>query len=161
MISKEIANLRRDYSSKKLSAADVNRDPIVQFEHWFQEALDSEIVDATSMTLSTVSPEGRPSARVVLLKGIESNGFVFFTNYSSRKGRDLLKNPYASLLFYWSDHHRQVRIDGKIEKISAQESEEYFHSRPRDSQIAAFVSHQSAPLESRDELLKKFNNASA
>ena len=156
MISKVIANLRRDYSSKKLSAADVNRDPIVQFEHWFQEALDSEIVDATSMTLSTVSPKGRPSARVVLLKGIESNGFVFFTNYNSEKGKHMEHVPFASLTFYWKELDRQVRVEGKVEKISSDASAEYFKTRPWKSRIGAWVSHQSQPIPSRFHLMRKF-----
>ena len=161
MVNRDLKDMRFDYESGELDEKNVSPEPFTQFDTWFKEFLKQDRPDANAMVLSTCGENNRPGARIVLLKEFDNSGFVFFTNYSSRKGRDLLKNPYASLLFYWSDHHRQVRIDGKIEKISAQESEEYFHSRPRDSQIAAFVSHQSAPLESRDELLKKFNNASA
>ena len=137
IVSKEIANIRKDYSAKTLSVSEVNQSPILQFENWFEEAVNSKIEDVNAMTLSTVSPEGRPSGRLVLLKGIENNCFVFFTNYNSEKGRHLEANPYASLTFYWKELERQVRIEGKVEKISSDASNEYFKTRPWKSRIGA------------------------
>lgn len=155
-ISKQLANIRRDYSGKTLSVADVDKNPISQFEEWFNEALHSEIEDVNSMTLSTVSPEGRPSGRVVLLKGIENNEFVFFTNYNSEKGAHLEANPFAALTFYWKELDRQVRIEGSVKKTSKKASEEYFKSRPYKSRVGAWVSYQSQPIPSRFYLMRKF-----
>lgn len=155
-ISKQLANVRRDYSGKNLSVADVNKNPIIQFEEWFDEAIHSEIKDVTSMTLSTVSPEGRPSGRVVLLKGIENEEFVFYTNYNSEKGSHLEANPFAALTFYWKELDRQVRIEGTVTKTTKEISEEYFKTRPWKSRVGAWISYQSQPIPSRFYLMRKF-----
>lgn len=154
--TKLISDIRRDYSSKTLARADVDKNPINQFSTWFDEADKSDIDEVNAMTLSTVSTSGRPSARIVLLKGVENNGFVFFTNYKSEKGEHLLQNPFASLTFFWKELERQVRVDGKVEKISTEDSETYFKSRPYKSRVGAWVSEQSQPLSSRFELMRKF-----
>jgi pyridoxamine 5'-phosphate oxidase len=142
----DIARLRREYSRESLDESDVDRDPIAQFGKWFGEALKSELPEPTAMALSTVGADGRPSSRMVLLKGFDARGFVFFTNYESRKGRELAGNPHASLLFFWAELERQVRIDGAIERASAAESDEYFATRPLASRIGAWASPQSQPL---------------
>ncbi len=154
--SKSIADIRKEYSSKSLSRIDVDVNPIKQFNKWFNEAIRVEIDEVNAMTLSTASKKGKPSARIVLLKGVENNGFVFFTNYNSNKGQHLSENPYASLTFFWKELERQVRIDGKVEKISEADSITYFKSRPYKSRVGAWVSDQSKPLSSRVELMKKF-----
>jgi pyridoxamine 5'-phosphate oxidase len=152
----DLAGLRRDYSGKELSETSVNLKPFVQFETWLDEALNSEITDANAMTVSTVDIECRPTNRVVLLKAVDERGFVFFTNYGSKKGGDIAKNPNVSLSFFWPQLQRQVIVRGTAEKISADESEEYFSSRPIDSQIAAWASHQSSVIASRADLEAKF-----
>jgi len=154
--SKKIADIRKDFSSQKLSRTEVNANPIIQFENWFTEARNAKIDEVNAMTLSTVSELGRPSARIVLLKGIEKEGFVFFTNYESEKGTHLSSTPFASLTFFWKELERQIRIDGSVEKISKNESEIYFKSRPWKSKIGAWVSHQSKPISSRFYLMRKF-----
>ncbi len=153
---KAIAGIRKEYSSKKLARTDVDKDPINQFNKWFNEADASKIEEVNAMTLSTVSKDGKPAGRIVLLKGIENNGFVFFTNYNSEKGQHLAENPFASLTFYWKELERQVRIDGRVEKISQEESNAYFKTRPYKSRVGAWVSDQSKPLSSRFELMRKF-----
>jgi pyridoxamine 5'-phosphate oxidase len=127
--------------------------PFSEFQAWFEEASRSEPDDANAMTLATASAEGHPSARMVLLKGFDTRGFVFYTNYESRKGRELLANPFAALLFHWKSLHRQVRIEGLVEPVSAAEADEYFASRPRESQLGAWASDQSRPMASRATLL--------
>ncbi len=154
--TKTIANIRKEYSAKKLAKSDVNPNPIIQFNKWFDEAANSEIDTVNGMTLSTATKQGMPSARVVLLKGVESNGFIFYTNYTSEKGQHLAENPFASLTFFWKELERQVRVDGSVEKISVKDSEAYFKSRPYKSRIGAWVSNQSKPLNSRVELMQKF-----
>src|SRR6476661_5007092 len=149
MIDQElIANLRRDYKSATLSEEIVKGDPIQQFNNWFQEALNAKIHEPNAMTLATASNDGRPSARVVLLKGFDEQGFVFYTNYLSRKGREIAKNPLAAVVFFWPELERQVRIEGTLEKVNREDSEAYFVSRPKGSQIGAIVSPQSQPIES-------------
>lgn len=150
-----LADLRREYAGRPLSRKDLHPDPLKQFQLWFQEALDTEVPDANAMTLATVSSHGLPSARIMLLKAAEARGLVFYTNYASRKSRELANNPSAAMVFYWPQISRQVRVTGTTERLSAQESEEYFHTRPRDSQLAALASHQSSPLGSRRELEEK------
>jgi len=152
----DLANLRRDYAGKPLSKKDVDADPLVQFGVWMDEALNSEILDATAMTLSTVDGECRPSARIVLLKGFDERGFVFFTNYGSQKATDLAANPHAALSFFWPELHRQVKIEGKAARVSQAESERYFKTRPIDSQIGAWASQQSSVIESRSALEAQF-----
>ena len=156
MSKADLPNLRRDYAGKLLSKVAVDSDPFVQFGVWLDEALHSEIIDANAMTLATVDTECRPSARIVLLKGFDERGFVFFTNYKSRKAADLAANPNVCLSFFWPPIHRQVMIYGTAEKTSLQESENYFRTRPFDSKIAAWASHQSSVIESRSVLEEKF-----
>ncbi|HXI01378.1 MAG TPA: pyridoxamine 5'-phosphate oxidase [Sphingobacteriaceae bacterium] len=156
-IEKEvIENLRLEYIKATLNEKEVTRDPIAQFEKWFNAALACDLVEPNIMTLATASPDGKPSARIVLLKGFDRNGFIFYTNYLSRKGRELAKNPHASLVFYWHEIERQVRIEGTIEKLSKEESEKYFHSRPKDSQIGAVASPQSQEIVDRKDLEKEW-----
>ena len=152
----DLAALRRDYAGKPLTKTAVDADPFVQFERWLDEALSAEITDANAMTIATVDADCRPSSRVVLLKGFNDSGFVFFTNYESKKGSDLAANPHVSLSFFWPQLHRQVIISGTAEKISDEESETYFRSRPYDSRLAAWASEQSSVTGSRAELETKF-----
>ena len=152
---KSIADIRRDYRLQSLSESDVAPDAVAQFSAWWTDVLASEIVEPNAMTLATASADGIPSARVVLLKGFDEKGFVFFTNYSSFKGVQLQENPRACLVFFWKEVERQVRIMGLIEKVSEQESDEYFHSRPQGSRIGAIVSPQSQVIESREWLEAK------
>ncbi|KUZ13853.1 pyridoxamine 5'-phosphate oxidase [Burkholderia diffusa] len=147
-----LADLRINYSRASLDEADAAPDPFAQFDRWFKEALDAKLPEPNTMTLATVGDDGRPSARIVLIKGVDERGFVFFTNYESRKGRDLAANPHAALLFYWIELERQVRIEGRIEKTSADESDRYFASRPLGSRIGAWASEQSAVIDSRATL---------
>jgi pyridoxamine 5'-phosphate oxidase len=142
----DIASLRREYSRESLDEADVDRDPIAQFGQWFDEALKSELREPTAMAVSTVGADGRPSSRMVLLKGCDARGFVFFTNYESRKGRELAANRNACLLFFWAELERQVRVEGAIERASAAESDEYYATRPLGARIGAWASPQSTPL---------------
>lgn len=141
-----------------LNETDVDRDPIKQFARWYDEVRANGVSeqDATSMTVATASREGRPSTRIVLLKSFADSGFVFYTNYQSRKGRELAENPQASLLFYWPNVWRQVRIDGAVEKVSAAESDEYFQSRPLGSKLGAWASNQSEVVDSRETLEARF-----
>ncbi|MBR8300838.1 pyridoxamine 5'-phosphate oxidase [Burkholderia dolosa] len=147
-----LADLRINYSRASLDEADVAPDPFAQFDRWFNEALAAKLPEPNTMTLATVGADGRPAARIVLIKGVDARGFVFFTNYESRKGRELAAHPYAALLFYWIELERQVRIEGRIEKTSAEESDRYFASRPLGSRIGAWASEQSAVIDSRATL---------
>jgi pyridoxamine 5'-phosphate oxidase len=147
-----LADLRKNYSRGSLDAADVDRDPIRQFDTWFAQALDAQLPEPNAMTLATVDASGKPSARIVLIKGVDERGFVFFTNYESRKGRELAANPAASLLFHWIELERQVRVEGRIDKTSDAESDTYYASRPLGSRIGAWASPQSQPLASREAL---------
>jgi len=153
-MSNSIADIRKDYRLKSLLESDAASDPYVQFGHWWLEAVESKIEEVNAMTLATSSADGKPSARIVLLKGYDKNGFVFFTNYNSQKGQDIAVNPKVCLLFFWKELERQVRIDGDIEKISAAESEEYFQSRPIGSRIGAWCSPQSSVIPDRSILDK-------
>lgn len=144
--------MRRDYSSGVLELADLDPDPIAQFQHWFGDAQAAETVEPNAMAVATASPDGRPSTRFVLCKGVDAHGFRFFTNYQSRKGDDLESNPYAALAFFWPVLERQVRIEGRVERLSVEESEAYFHSRPKGSQIGAITSPQSQLLPDRSML---------
>ena len=152
----DLASLRRDYAGQPLTRAAVDADPFVQFGRWLDEALSAEITDANAMTIATVDADCHPSSRVVLLKGFDHAGFVFFTNYESKKGSDLATNPYISLSFFWPQLHRQVLIRGVAEKVSQDESETYFRSRPYDSRLAAWASKQSSVIESRADLEAEF-----
>lgn len=147
-----IADLRKNYSSATLDEKEVAPDPIVQFEHWLDQAMQALLPEPNAMTLSTVSAAGRPSARIVLLKGLTKEGFLFYTNYESRKGKELAAHPFAALTFFWVDLERQVRIEGRVNKIDEASSAEYFHSRPRASQIGAWASPQSTIIPDRTVL---------
>lgn len=150
-----IADLRREYSRASLDESDVDRDPVAQFRKWFAEALSCELREPTAMALATVGAGGRPSSRMVLLKGFDARGFVFYTNYESRKGRELAANPHASLLFFWAELERQVRIDGLIAQVGAAESDEYFATRPLGARIGAWASPQSEPIPGKAWLLAR------
>lgn len=140
-----IADLRQSYEKGTLLEQDAKASPYEQFGLWFEQALEQNVPEPTAMTLATADAQGRPSARIVLLKGFDESGFVFYTNYNSRKGQDLAAQPYVCLNFFWQQLERQVRINGLIDKVSAQESDEYFHSRPLGSRLGAWVSAQSQP----------------
>lgn len=158
---KSIADIRKDYSQSSLTENDAAKNPIQQFAKWWDEAQISEIDEINAMTLATADANGKPSARIVLLKGFDENGFVFFTNYESHKGKELLINPHACLVFFWKELERQIRIEGIVEKTSAQESDEYFFSRPAGSRIGAWASPQSTVINNRtilDENVQKFTN---
>lgn len=147
-----IANIRKDYMLRSLSEDEVAQDPIVQFGRWWDDAICSDIDEVNAMTLATVTAEGRPDARIVLLKGFDERGFIFFTNYRSRKGEEVAKVPYATLVFFWKELERQVRIEGSIEMLPAQESDAYFFSRPEASRIGAWASPQSQVIPDRQIL---------
>ncbi len=152
----DIAGIRTNYSRQSLSEKDIDPNAIRQFAKWWQEAVDSKIDEVNAMTLATASADGIPSARIVLLKGFSEEGFVFFTNYNSYKGKQLAENPKACLVFFWKELERQVRITGIIKKVSSAESDEYFYSRPLGSQLGAIVSPQSSIIESREWLEEKY-----
>ena len=154
-----VADLRRNYARATLSERDVLADPIAQFQRWFDEAVEAESLEPNAMSLATVGVGGQPSVRVVLLKGADARGFVFFTDYRSRKGDELNGNAKAGLCFWWAELQRQVRINGTVERISREESADYFKTRPRGSQVGAWSSRQSSVLSSRDELEKKVGDA--
>jgi pyridoxamine 5'-phosphate oxidase len=144
-----IADIRREYARARLDEANVSRDPMVEFSRWFAQALEAQVPDPNAMTLATATPEGEPSARIVLLKGFDERGFVFFTDYRSRKGTELEANPLVAIVFYWPELDRQVRITGAVSLTSRQESEAYFKSRPLGSRLGAWVSHQSQVISRR------------
>ena len=150
-----IADLRQNYTRAGLSEADLNSDPIEQFNVWFQQALDADLLEPNAMTLATATPDGKPTARIVLLKGVSSQGFIFYTNYESQKGQQLIANPYAALVFLWDKLERQIRIEGRVAKLTAEESAEYFHSRPKASQLGAWASDQSRVIPNREVLEQK------
>lgn len=151
-----IGEMRREYDSEGLTEQQVTDDPFEQFGRWFADAQAADILDPNAMTLATCGPDGAPAARIVLLKGFDAHGFVFYTNYRSAKARELHDNPRATLLFYWDKLNRTVRIVGDVMRVSRDESEAYFASRPRESQLAAWASDQSAPLATRDALDARF-----
>lgn len=147
-----LANLRKEYAQASLDIGDVAADPVTQFEKWFREATEAEVSEPNAMTLATVDPNGRPSARVVLIKGINHEGVTFYTNYNSRKGQALAQHPFASVVFFWPELERQIRIDGKVQRVSPDESEEYFRSRPLGSKLGAWASPQSEVIPNREWL---------
>lgn len=151
-----VADLRREYTRYGLKEESLAKTPLEQFRVWFDQAVSAGLSDPNAMTLATADGSGEPSARIVLLKGFDEHGFVFFTNYLSTKGRQLRENPRATLVFYWPEFERQVRVCGGVDRTSREESETYFQSRPRESQIGAHVSHQGEVIASRDELEKTF-----
>jgi len=161
-VNKEtLENLRQDYRAAQLNDNDINKSPIKQFDKWFSEAITAEIFEPNAMTLATADKSGKPNARIVLLKGFDENGFSFYTNYLSTKGKEIKKNPQACLVFFWGELERQVRIEGKIEKLSKEASEKYFHSRPVGSQIGAIVSPQSQIITDRKVLEIKVDELTA
>jgi len=160
---KPIADIRKNYSKSSLDITSIDKNPLTQFVRWFDEALKSDVDEPNAFTLSTVSEDGRPSGRIVLLKGVENGKFIFYTNYQSAKGKELENNPACALTFFWPELERQVRVEGLANKIDAALSEKYFQSRPRESQIGAWASPQSAAISGREildarvlELQKKF-----
>ncbi len=164
----KVQNLREDYRAKSLSIEEVAAHPAQQFDQWFLEAMKSEVREPNAMTVATSTKEGRPSARIVLLKAYDEKGFVFYTNYNSKKGKELEVNPFAAMVFCWLDLERQIRIEGKIEKLSQEESDQYFQSRPKGSQIGAWASPQSEVISDRnlleknvEELKSKYQDAEA
>lgn len=154
-----IAHLRKEYTRERFDESDADPDPFVQFKRWFDEALKAELPEPNAMTLATVSAGGVPSARIVLLKEVSGGGFVFYTNYESRKGQELAANPNAALLFHWVELERQVRIEGRVSKVTPDESDAYYRIRPLGSRIGAWASPQSAVLANRQELESKVADA--
>ena len=148
----QLADLRRTYVLGSLNESDVAADPIAQFKRWFDEAVTAKLPEPNAMTLATVGADGQPSARIVLLKGMDEKGFTFFTNYDSRKGLDLAANPRAALLFHWVQLERQVRVEGRVEKVADDESDAYYASRPLGSRLGAWASEQSREVPGRDVL---------
>ncbi|MCA0426851.1 MAG: pyridoxamine 5'-phosphate oxidase [Bacteroidetes bacterium] len=156
--SKQLADIRQDYTLKTFSEEDVLENPLEQFKLWLHEAITAQVHEPNAMTLSTLRFDGRPTGRVVLLKGLNEEGLVFYTNYDSDKGKQLMSNPFASLVFFWPELQRQIRVEGHVKKVTEKESDEYFFSRPIESQIGAHASPQSQPLEGRhviEERLKE------
>ncbi|MBL7876288.1 MAG: pyridoxamine 5'-phosphate oxidase [Cyclobacteriaceae bacterium] len=149
---KPIASIRSDYTKASLEITSIDKDPVIQFEKWFNEAIQSEVLEPNAMTLSTITESGRPSARIVLLKGIEQSKFLFYTNYQSRKGKELEKNAACALTFFWPELERQIRIEGMSERLAENTSLQYFQSRPRGSQIGAWASPQSSVIKNREIL---------
>ena len=152
----DIASLRKEYKREELTEESVAANPFDQFRAWFDEALAAQLPEPTAMTLATADTQGVPSARTVLLKGVDETGFVWYTNYASEKGQGLEQNPVAAILFFWPELERQVRISGTVERVSRDESEAYFHSRPRESQLGAWASHQSTVVASREDLEQSY-----
>lgn len=155
LTKENIQNLRQDYLAAELAEQDVDHNPIVQFQKWFKNAIDAHLYEPNVMTLATSDRFGRPSARIVLLKGVDNDGFVFFTNYESSKGQHLLENPQAALVFFWAELQRQVRVEGVVSKVADEVSDAYFHSRPTGSQIGALASPQSKVIGDRSLLETK------
>ncbi|WP_427161567.1 pyridoxamine 5'-phosphate oxidase [Aliinostoc sp. HNIBRCY26] len=164
-MDRTIADLRKDYSLEGLSKNEVDPNPFIQFKKWFEQALAAQLPEPNAMTLATTTPDGKPSARMVLLKDFDERGFVLFTNYNSRKGQELTINPQAALVFWWAELERQVRILGRVERVSAAESDYYFETRPAKSRLGAWASEQSQVIPNREfleqrmqELQSKYEN---
>lgn len=161
MNHQSVADIRRDYQLKTLVESDLHSDPLQQFSHWFDEAVEVMQFEANAMTLATATPDGKPSLRIVLLKGIESGAFVFYTNYESKKGKEIALNPNVSVVFFWHPLERQVIVEGRVEKVSPEESEAYFQSRPLESRLGAWASQQSRDLPDRETLEARFRDVQA
>jgi len=158
-MKRNIANIRKEYGQQEFDEANIISNPFEQFEVWLQDAIKRDVLEPTAMTLATSTFEGKPSARVVLLKSVSEDGFGFFTNYESRKAKNILQNPYGALVFYWAELERQVRIEGKIQKVSERDSDTYFKTRPEGSKIGAWASPQSQVVPNRrylDDLMVDF-----
>lgn len=153
-----LKNMRLNYEQGQLLESNIEMNPFELFSKWFDQAVEAKIIEPNAMTIATATKEGIPSARVVLLKGFDETGFVFYTNYHSRKGKELNDNPFAAILFWWREFERQIRIEGKIEKISRKESEEYFNQRPLKSRYGTLASEQSEIIENREVLEKRFTD---
>ena len=151
-MDKNIANLRQDYTLQGLSETEIDSNPFAQFKEWFDRALSADILEPNAMMVATTTPEGKPSARMVLLKDFDARGFVFYTNYNSHKAQELAENPQAALVFWWAELQRQVRICGRVEKVSDEESDKYFYTRPLSSRLGAWASNQSGVIENREVL---------
>jgi len=158
-MNERTAEIRKEYTQKALMESGIDADPIRQFNIWWQDAVEAKIIEVNAMTLATASADGVPSARTVLMKGFSNKGFIFFTNYNSFKGQQLSENPKACLVFFWKELERQVRITGIVEKTSIEESDAYFESRPKASQVGAVTSPQSQVIESRQWLDEKYKQA--
>lgn len=156
-----IADLRKEYTLHGLTEADIDPDPFSQFRVWFDEAAAARMVEPNAMTLATAGADGRPSARTVLLKEFDASGFVFYTSYDSPKGRELAENPWAALVFYWAELERQVRIEGRVERVPAHQSDAYFQSRPRGSRLSTLASRQSAVIDGREALERRVRELEA
>jgi pyridoxamine 5'-phosphate oxidase len=156
-----IADLRREYANARLDESEVDPDPLAQFRKWFDDALRAKLLEPNAMTLATATPDGAPSARIVLLKGADELGFAFYTDYRSRKARELEHNPHAALVFYWGELERQVRITGTVSRVGREESEAYFRTRPRGSRLGAWASEQSAVLTGRVALEARIREVAA
>ena len=156
LVGQAVADLRKDYGQASLTEEDVLDDPMLQFTRWFEQALKAEVNEPNAMSVATVSSEGRPSSRIVLVKQFDARGFTWYTNYDSKKAQDLRDNKFAALLFFWSELERQVRIEGRVERTSDDESDRYFRSRPLKSRLSAIASHQSAPIASRAALEENY-----
>jgi pyridoxamine 5'-phosphate oxidase len=156
-----LSRLRKEYARAGLRESDADRDPIEQFRRWFDEALAADLHEPNAMTLATSTPDGRPSARIVLLKGFDERGFVFYTNYEGRKGEELAANPRAALVLYWGELERQVRIEGRVSLVPDEESDAYFEGRPRGSQLGAWASEQSRPAKDRGVLEERLRELEA
>lgn len=160
MPAPDLAALRRDYTRADLTEQEADADPLRFFGRWFEEALKAGVREPNAMTLATVGDDGQPAARIVLLKGADERGFVFYTNYESRKGQELAARPRAALVFWWQELERQVRIEGAVEKVTGEESDAYFASRPRPSRLGAWASDQSRPLPDRETLEQRLADVS-
>jgi pyridoxamine 5'-phosphate oxidase len=156
-----VVRLRKEYTRSGLKESDADPDPIEQFRRWFEEAIAADLHEPNAMTLATATPDGRPSARIVLLKGFDGRGFVFYTNYEGRKGEELAANPRAALVLYWGELERQVRIEGRVSRVPDEESDAYFEGRPRGSQLGAWASEQSRPARDRGVLEERLRELEA
>lgn len=161
MVNPSIADLRKEYTLQALDEAKVDPDPFRQFQRWFDQALEAQLPEPNAMTLATATPDGKPAARIVLLKYFDTQGFVFFSNYASRKGQELMTNPWAALVFWWAELERQVRIEGSVAQVAVEESDAYYSSRPLGSQIGAWVSQQSQVIADRQVLEQRYQELQA
>lgn len=161
MISRSLAELRREYRLARLDIGDLSQDPVVELDRWLAQALEAQLVEPYAMTLATATPDGAPSARIVLLRGVDRRGLTFFTDYRSRKAQELAANPRAALCFYWGELERQIRVTGTVEQVSREESAAYFATRPRGSQLGAWASTQSSVLATREELERRWETFAA
>lgn len=159
-LRKHINSLRHDFAKQTLDERYINSNPVLQFEKWFKEAIDGKVNEPNAMTVATATKDGKPSARILLLRNFDENGFIFYTNYTSRKGSEIMENPHCALLFFWPELERQVRIEGTLQKQTSEESDIYFQSRPRESKLGAWTSEQSKIISSRKVLDEEYEKLS-